>query len=51
MDAVGVDRMQFGTMGLAPFVAFYTWKAQRTGDACGEKRELWTKIFASGSLK
>ncbi|MBV8117786.1 MAG: cytochrome ubiquinol oxidase subunit I, partial [Candidatus Eremiobacteraeota bacterium] len=44
MDAVLADRLQFaftvmfhylfpiGTMGLAPFIAYYTWKAAHTDD-------------------
>ena len=53
------DRLQFaftvmfhylfpiGTIGLAPFVAAYTWKAARTGDPdAGRAARFWTKIFA-----
>ncbi|MGA8535508.1 MAG: cytochrome ubiquinol oxidase subunit I [Candidatus Tumulicola sp.] len=59
MDAVLADRAQFaftimfhylfpiGTMGLAPFVAFYTWKASHSDDADAERAaRFWTKIFA-----
>lgn len=59
MDAVLADRLQFsltvmfhylfpiGTMGLAPFVAAYTWKAARTGDAdAARAARFWTNIFA-----
>ncbi len=58
MSVVLADRLQFAftvmfhylfpitTMGLAPFVAFYTLKAQR-GDADAAKAAaFWTKIFA-----
>ncbi len=53
------DRLQFaftvmfhylfpiGTMGLAPFVAAYTWKAARDFDEeSGRIARFWTKIFA-----
>jgi cytochrome d ubiquinol oxidase subunit I len=59
VDAVLADRLQFaftvmfhylfpiGTMGLAPFVAAYTWKAARTGDPESERiARFWTRIFA-----
>jgi cytochrome d ubiquinol oxidase subunit I len=59
VDTVVADRLQFaftvmfhylfpiGTMGLAPFVAWYTVKAARTGDADAAKSaRFWTKIFA-----
>ncbi|HEY1653886.1 MAG TPA: cytochrome ubiquinol oxidase subunit I [Candidatus Tumulicola sp.] len=59
MDAILADRIQFaftiafhylfpiGTMGLAPFVAAYTWKAARDGDeATARAAAFWTKIFA-----
>jgi cytochrome d ubiquinol oxidase subunit I len=59
MDPVLVDRLQFaftvmfhylfpiGTMGLAPFVAAYTWKAARNLDEeSGRIAQFWTKIFA-----
>src|ERR1700722_10213250 len=58
MDVVTADRIQFaftimfhylfpiGTMGLAPFVAWYTWRAGRSGDAVnGAAADFWTKIF------
>ncbi|HEY8314495.1 MAG TPA: cytochrome ubiquinol oxidase subunit I [Candidatus Baltobacteraceae bacterium] len=58
MDVVSVDRLQFaftimfhylfpiGTMGLAPFIAWYTFQAMR-GDAQAEAAaRFWTKIFA-----
>ena len=59
LTAVPVDRLQFaftvmfhylfpiGTMGLAPFVAAYTWKAAHTGDGdAARAARFWTKIFA-----
>jgi cytochrome d ubiquinol oxidase subunit I len=59
MDTVAADRLQFaftimfhylfpiGTMGIAPFVAWYTLKATRTGDERAAKSaRFWTKIFA-----
>src|SRR5580692_4248706 len=59
MDPVLADRLQFsftimfhylfpiGTMGLAPFVAAYTWKAARKQDEESAKiARFWTKIFA-----
>jgi cytochrome d ubiquinol oxidase subunit I len=59
VDTILADRLQFaftvmfhylfpiGTMGLAPFVAWYTIKASRTGDADAAKSaRFWTKIFA-----
>ena len=59
MDAVLADRAQFaftimfhylfpiGTMGLAPFVAWFTWKAARQRDeASARAARFWTKIFA-----
>lgn len=58
-DVVLADRLQFaftimfhylfpiGTMGLAPFVAAYTWKAARYGDPGSiAAARFWTKIFA-----
>ncbi len=58
MDPVLADRLQFaftimfhylfpiGTMGLAPFVAAYTWKAARNSDEeSGRLAHFWTKIF------
>lgn len=59
MDSVLADRLQFaftitfhylfpiGTMGLAPFVAAYTWKAARDFDVESARiARFWTKIFA-----
>jgi cytochrome d ubiquinol oxidase subunit I len=59
MESVLADRIQFaftimfhylfpiGTMGLAPFVAAYTWKAARTGDPdTVDAAHFWTKIFS-----
>ncbi|MBV8531903.1 MAG: cytochrome ubiquinol oxidase subunit I, partial [Candidatus Eremiobacteraeota bacterium] len=59
MDPVLADRLQFaftimfhylfpiGTMGLAPFVAAYTWKAARSGDEeTARIARFWTNIFA-----
>lgn len=59
MDPVLADRLQFaftvmfhylfpiGTMGLAPFVAAYTWKAARNRDEESARiARFWTKIFA-----
>jgi cytochrome d ubiquinol oxidase subunit I len=59
VDAVLADRLQFaftvmfhylfpiGTMGLAPFVAYYTWMAAHTDDADAERAaRFWTKIFS-----
>lgn len=58
MDVVVADRLQFAftvmfhylfpiaTMGLAPFVAFYTLKAYRDGtDESAHAAAFWTKIF------
>ena len=58
METVLADRIQFaftimfhylfpiGTMGLAPFVALYTWKAARTHDPdTANAARFWTKIF------
>lgn len=57
--AVAADRVQFaftimfhylfpiGTMGLAPFVAWYTLRAVRTGEAIYDRAaRFWAKIFA-----
>jgi cytochrome bd ubiquinol oxidase subunit I len=57
--ALAADRLQFaftimfhylfpiGTMGLAPFIAWYTIRAARTGDPVLEKAaRFWTRIFA-----
>jgi cytochrome bd ubiquinol oxidase subunit I len=59
MDPFLADRLQFaftimfhylfpiGTMGLAPFVAAYTWKAARDFDEeSGRIARFWTNIFA-----
>ncbi|MGH7757156.1 MAG: cytochrome ubiquinol oxidase subunit I, partial [Vulcanimicrobiaceae bacterium] len=59
MDVAIVDRIQFaftimfhylfpiGSMGLGPFIAWWTVKAVRTGDAeAGRAAQFWTKIFA-----
>jgi cytochrome bd ubiquinol oxidase subunit I len=58
MDALTVDRLQFAftvmfhylfpitTMGLAPFVAFYTIKAARGDAEAATAAAFWTKIFA-----
>jgi cytochrome d ubiquinol oxidase subunit I len=59
MDSALIDRLQFsftvmfhylfpiGTMGLAPFVAWYNWRAFRFGDELAAKAAaFWTKIFA-----
>ena len=58
MTAEIVDRLQFAftimfhylfpitTMGLAPFVAWYTWRAARTrDDGLAKAASFWTKIF------
>jgi cytochrome d ubiquinol oxidase subunit I len=59
VDPVLADRLQFaftvmfhylfpvGTMGLAPFVAAYTWKAARNRDEESARiAGFWTRIFA-----
>jgi cytochrome bd ubiquinol oxidase subunit I len=59
VDPVLVDRLQFaftitfhylfpiGTMGLAPFVAAYTWKAAANADEESARiARFWTRIFA-----
>jgi cytochrome bd ubiquinol oxidase subunit I len=59
VDPVLADRLQFAftimfhylfpiaTMGLAPFVAAYTWKAARTRDEeTARIARFWTRIFA-----
>jgi cytochrome d ubiquinol oxidase subunit I len=59
MDPVLADRLQFaftimfhylfpvGTIGLAPFVAAYTWKAARNSDEESARiARFWTRIFA-----
>jgi cytochrome d ubiquinol oxidase subunit I len=60
MDAVTIDRLQFAftvmfhylfpitTMGLAPFVAFYTIQAARGDGEAATAAAFWTKIFAIG---
>jgi len=57
MDVVSADRIQFaftimfhylfpiGTMGLAPFVAWYTWRAGRGDAQSAASAAFWTKIF------
>ncbi|MDE2572848.1 MAG: cytochrome ubiquinol oxidase subunit I, partial [bacterium] len=59
MDVVLADRLQFaftimfhylfpiGTMGIAPFIAFYTLRAMRgTDEEAARAAGFWTKIFA-----
>jgi cytochrome d ubiquinol oxidase subunit I len=58
MDTLTIDRLQFAftvmfhylfpitTMGLAPFVAFYTIRAARGDAAAATSAAFWTKIFA-----
>ena len=59
METIAADRLQFaftvmfhylfpiGTMGIAPFVAWYTVKASRSGDEQAAKSaRFWTKVFA-----
>jgi|SRR5580698_8538217 len=59
MGLVIADRLQFaftvmfhylfpiGTMGLAPFIALFTYKAQRAGDDQAARiAAFWTRIFA-----
>lgn len=59
MDFAVADRLQFaftvmfhylfpiGTMGLAPFIAWWVVKAWRTGDAQADRAAMfWTKIFS-----
>jgi cytochrome d ubiquinol oxidase subunit I len=61
MDIVIADRLQFAftimfhylfpitTMGLAPFVAWFTWRAYRTNDPVeAAAATFWTKIFTVG---
>ncbi len=61
MDVVIADRLQFAftimfhylfpitTMGLAPFVAWFTWRAYRTRDPIeAAAAEFWTKLFTIG---
>lgn len=59
MDVVLADRLQFaftimfhylfpiGTMGLAPIISWYTWRAARTGsEVAGRTAAFFTKLFA-----
>jgi cytochrome d ubiquinol oxidase subunit I len=59
MDLVAADRLQFaftvmfhylfpiGTMGIAPFIAWYAYYARRHGDPEAARiASFWTKIFA-----
>lgn len=59
VDPVIASRLQFAitvivhiifpvmSMGLAPFLIYFTWKEVRSGDAVYEQlRRFWTKIFA-----
>jgi cytochrome bd ubiquinol oxidase subunit I len=59
VDVVLADRLQFaftimfhylfpiGTMGLAPFIAWYNFRAMRTGEErYAQAARFWTKIFA-----
>jgi len=59
VDPVFASRLQFAlttivhiifpvmSMGLAPFLIYFTWKDIRTGEAIYEQlRRFWTKIFA-----
>lgn len=58
MDIALADRLQFaftilfhylfpiGTMGLAPFVAWYTWRSTVGDEQAGHLARFWTKIFA-----
>ncbi len=61
MDLAIADRVQFaftvmfhylfpiGTMGLAPFIAYWVVRAWRAGDARAQRAAIfWTKIFAVG---
>ncbi len=57
-DLLLADRVQFaftvmfhylfpiGTMGLAPFIAWYTWRASRGDSDAAKIATFWTKIFA-----
>jgi cytochrome d ubiquinol oxidase subunit I len=58
LDVVVADRLQFaftimfhylfpiGTMGIAPFIAWYTYRAMRATDThAGAAARFWTKIF------
>lgn len=59
VDPVTASRLQFAlttivhiifpvmSMGLAPFLVYFTWKEVRTGEAIYEQlRRFWTRIFA-----
>ncbi|HTX59804.1 MAG TPA: cytochrome ubiquinol oxidase subunit I [Verrucomicrobiae bacterium] len=58
MDAALADRLQFaftvmfhylfpiGTMGIAPFVAWYTWRGSQGDEEAARAAHFWTKIFA-----
>ncbi|WP_435115773.1 cytochrome ubiquinol oxidase subunit I [Halolamina sp. C58] len=59
VDPVAASRLQFAvttivhiifpvmSMGLAPFLIYFTWKEIRTGEAVYERlRRFWVKIFA-----
>jgi cytochrome d ubiquinol oxidase subunit I len=59
VDVVLADRLQFaftlmfhylfpiGTMGLAPFIAWYNYRELKTGEQrYGKAARFWTKIFA-----
>jgi cytochrome bd ubiquinol oxidase subunit I len=58
MEPAVVDRLQFaftimfhylfpiGTMGLAPFVAWFTWRASKGDEEAARAARFWTKIFA-----
>ena len=59
MDVGLIDRLQFsftimfhylfpiGTMGLGPFIAWYAWRAQRTGrEQDARAGSFLTKLFA-----
>jgi cytochrome d ubiquinol oxidase subunit I len=60
VDTIAGDRLQFaftvmfhylfpiGTMGIAPFVAWYTVKASRSGDEQAAKSaRFWTPVTAA----
>ncbi len=58
MEPALLDRLQFaftimfhylfpiGTMGLAPFVAWFTWRASKGDEEAARAARFWTKIFA-----
>jgi cytochrome d ubiquinol oxidase subunit I len=58
MDVAVADRLQFaftimfhylfpiGTMGLAPFIAWFTWRAAKGDEEAARAAAFWTKIFA-----